>query len=58
MVRMGEVILMRQRDKDKKIMRRKRDKDKCTDYHDKDNQGNQGKEKAIETSIGEVISMR
>ena len=58
MVRMGELILTRQIDEEKKITRRRIDKDKCTYYHDKDKKRNQGKEKAIETSIGKVILMR
>ena len=39
-------------------MKRQRDKDKCTNYHDKEKKRNQGKEKTIETNIGEVILMR
>ena len=51
MVRIGKLILTRQRDEEKKITRRRRDKDKCIGYHEKEKKRNQGKDKAIETSI-------
>ena len=54
---MGELILTRQIDEEKNILRRRRDKDKRTDYHEKEKQRNQDKEKAIERNIGEVVSM-